>query len=78
MEKFTQKIIHAMSGLDRGDHQVIGIDAGKVQAVASVMRQLRKKDTLRATVAFPERVQLIRPLVKIHKSREKRLLVHSA
>ena len=52
---------------DGGDHQLVGVDAGKIQLIPGVLCELRQKDALCPPVALAERVKLVGADVKINE-----------
>lgn len=67
VQHIFQRQVDALCGVYRCDHQLIGIHTGKIQPIACVLRQLGQKHTLRTPIPFPERMQLIGPLVEVQK-----------
>ena len=63
----AQHSIHALRRPDGGDHQLVGVDAGKIQLIPGVLCELRQKDALCPPVALAERVKLVGADVKINE-----------
>ena len=64
-----QKIIHAACSLNCGNHQIIRVNTGKINAISRMVGKLRKINTLGSAVALSEWVKLIRSFIKVYYGR---------